>query len=262
MTRRIGSDMEQRILELDLAGENGHSIARITGLGTATVARVRQRNGLPSKGRHKKFSTEDIESLAKEYSEGVSLNALARRHDTTIATMSTRLKKHGVTIRRSGGRVRDIPDAITDEIVEAYRQGYSHKEIATQVNLGALKVSALLKNRGEWSDSPHVTRRRGGPRPRVERHRTGAGYITVYPPANWPWPEMVWPNGLILEHRMIMAQQIGRALTSRETVHHINGDNADNRLDNLQVRFGQHGPGAAAHCGDCGSTNIIHEELG
>ena len=38
-----------------------------------------------------------------------------------------------------------------------------------------------------------------------------------------------------LEHRVIMAAHLGRELATREHVHHVNGDKADNRLGNLAV---------------------------
>lgn len=60
----------------------------------------------------------------------------------------------------------------------------------------------------------------------------------------------------ILEHRKVMEEAIGRPLFDHETVHHINGNRADNRIENLQLWSGKHGAGVRHQCMDCGSHNI------
>ena len=68
------------------------------------------------------------------------------------------------------------------------------------------------------------------------------GYVEAHVYKDSPYYPMS-TTGHIREHRLVMAQFLGRCLTTDEFVHHINGDKTDNRIENLQlVGRGEHYP--------------------
>ncbi len=70
------------------------------------------------------------------------------------------------------------------------------------------------------------------------RYKANTGYILIYV----PFHPNAMRSGCVLEHRLIMEQQIGRFLDKNEHVHHINRIRDDNRIENLQLMS------ASEHC--------------
>ena len=80
------------------------------------------------------------------------------------------------------------------------------------------KRAIVLKNfrQLQSEDSPNW---KGG------REITKAGYVRLW----------ISRDERVLEHRKIMEDHLGRKLAKSEVIHHINGNNADNRLANLKL---------------------------
>ena len=76
----------------------------------------------------------------------------------------------------------------------------------------------------------HELSRKYGPK------QTWNRYNLVYIPLDSPYRNMTEAHSSrIREHRLVMAEHLGRCLESWEIVHHINGDRTDNRLGNLEL---------------------------
>ncbi len=90
----------------------------------------------------------------------------------------------------------------------------------------------------------------------AHRYINNNGYVLVAAPEGYEGKSYK-PSGrslqhMVLEHRLVMEQAIGRTLLSHETVHHKNGNRTDNRIENLEFRVGAHGKGSTeAHCHTC-----------
>lgn len=95
--------------------------------------------------------------------------------------------------------------------------------------------------------------------PRPRKHKSPGkgrsvnrgGYVVIYVPPDER--ELVGSWGAqFSEHRYVMAKHLGRPIAKHESVHHKNGNRADNRLENLELRVSNHGHGATeAHCATC-----------
>lgn len=76
----------------------------------------------------------------------------------------------------------------------------------------------------QWSGEKHSNWKGG-------RFCNSQGYVFVYSP-NHPLKSN---DGYVLEHRLVMEKKIGRYLTKKEVVHHINENKGNNKISNLML---------------------------
>jgi hypothetical protein len=136
----------------------------------------------------------------------------------------------------------------------------AEQRLCTQCGTPFLVVAAKARFRNQ-TRCRHCSGKESRPGTRI----LDSGYMMIKLDHSDPlWPNATKRNsrGWMPEHRWVMARALSRPLKRTETIHHINGNKTDNRLENLQLRKGRHGIGDIPQCADCGSKHIIYVGIG
>lgn len=184
-----------------------------------------------------------------EYLAGASMEALARKRGCNVASVRRMLRRNNVLTRKRGVRIEDLPDGVQTEILKDREFDMSQAAIARKHGVSQAAVSRYFRSLGH----PQWKRPR---RSETGRWQDRAGYVWVMLPADSPYASMAHSAGSVMEHRLLMAQSLGRPLLPGESVHHIDGDRSNNDLANLELWRGPHGKGVRFRCRRCGSTDI------
>lgn len=207
------------------------------------------------------FSTEKDQELGSRHQSGETVMDLSRIYGVSPLTVRRAIVRAiGDIHTRRGGRKRIISENDRRAVVDNYRDGKSRYLISQETKIGHANIDRILLDAGcvletrlQTGDKHYGWK--GG------RYMGVGGYMRRYIGRDHWLSAYADKSGTILEHRLVMADSLGRPLEAHEIVHHINGDKADNRLENLQIRVGFHGKGVVAVCADCGSHHINYEEL-
>lgn len=232
------------------ARESVESIARSYDCNRAPVVTILKRRGAYRAQRYQGFTPEERDRVVALYRGNTTTAAIAREFNCAHSTIDRMLQRLGewkapTSLERVGSRFTMKQKRA---MVTSYESGKSIYKIGKKFGATPQAVWSILKAAGvEFRDKAW----RGG------RVTATGGYVAVAAaPTDEIASAMATVTGYVLEHRLVMARSLGRPLTRAESVHHINGDKRDNRLENLQLRMGAHGNGVRLGCLDCGSHNV------
>lgn len=134
--------------------------------------------------------------------------------------------------------------------------GHSATETAERMGISAGSVLNYWRRLGLVPPRPGA-KRYSQPEPTLGTDKDG--YIMLRWSGDPTYEQMVAhlkKRGSVRRCRWAMSKELGRKLRRTETVHHLNGDRTDDRIENLELRQGAHGPGVALRCAHCGSRDL------
>jgi hypothetical protein len=167
------------------------------------------------------FDESELIAAAKS---GIGRKAIAKQFGCSVPCIDNWLRKLGVDL---------VPKDISiplddDEIRRLHADGLSQSAIGKRLDVSNHTIGKRMKlldlKPNGVPSGEKSTSWKGG---RIVRY----GYVLVRDPSH---PHAM-SHGYVREHIKIMVELIGRPLYRGENVHHINGDRADNRIENLQL---------------------------
>lgn len=116
--------------------------------------------------------------------------------------------------------------------------------------MGLRKTDEItFRNRSEANKGKSSGRYNGG------RRRTAKGYIQIFMPSH-PRAD---PSGYVFEHIVVFEQNTGISVPPNCCVHHLNGDKACNRIENLCLM--ERGAHTAFHHEGCKHTQETKQKI-
>ena len=191
------------------------------------------------------FTEKQKQQIVKLYKSGLSPYKIVDRVGGSVTSIYNLIRFHGL----SGLNYKKFDQQTEKEIAGKYNSGSSINKIAASYDVDYSLIRQVLLRQGCNMN------KRGSPK-KVDKRITKSGYAMIMLEHDDPYFCMINKCGVVMEHRYVMAKHLGRPLTRKETVHHIDGDRQSNVIENLQLRSSNHGAGVVHVCQNCGSKNV------
>lgn len=261
--RHFTDDQKEEIIHRYQSGETMTQIGESFGAKHETISKYLKEWNVPIQSPIKRKVTPAQEiDICNRYANGESPRSLAEEFGMHVFTIREIVKANGGTLNPKGQQYRRFTNEEIERIKHMNAQGISQTVIATVLKTNQNMISRVMRENGILPyRSQHARGEKHGSW-KGGKHINVGGYYEVLLEPSDPMFSMRNRQGYTPEHRLVMAKKLGRPLARNETVHHINGDKLDNRLENLQIRKGNHGNGQVYCCADCGSRNIMQCEIG
>lgn len=247
MTTRLTPQQEDQILDAYRAGQPTRSIAASFGIVPSTIFRILARRNEPLRGDWRPRTGPEQDQLIAAYQAGEPFAVICAEYEITPQGLMKLLRRRGIPRRQRPAWRRQFTPEELKRLAELRRAGWPKEALRDEFRCGPQLITKTLRDLG----LPNEIRP-----PLKERIQQSSGYVYVRPRSDDPKAGSPTKQGYVLEHRLVMARALARDLEPHETVHHVNGVRDDNRLENLQLRNGNHGKGVVLECLDCGSHNV------
>lgn len=165
--------------------------------------------------------------MKRMYDDGMTFGQIAEHFGCSFSAVRRRWLKEGFPKPPRGKRVGQHRTPVDlDRADELLATGLPMAEVAAILGIseGLLYNRRKEDGRERLKKGPRVPERNGSWRGGVSIDKSG--YVMI---------RRTDGSGYDREHRLVMEQHLGRKLLPGEVVHHINGDRADNRIENLEL---------------------------
>lgn len=128
----VDTNKWRSLLDRESWGSNAAQSLNLGGDSEPEIRTIRQ--------QQRRLTRTQVKRLAARYAEGATVYELAEEFGCSRATVSERLKKAGVPMRRQSPTAEQV-----DELVRLYESGMSLKSIADQLGFGVRTVSVAMR---------------------------------------------------------------------------------------------------------------------